>query len=455
MNIGRESETVEFKKSTSELKEAMDDVCAILNKHGQGILYFGVKPNGDVCGQEIGSNTLDDIARSFKNAIQPMVFPTIKEIKLTDTNTTYIEVDFKGTEKPYTSYGRFYERIVDRSEQMTPSEIKSMMMESDIASQWENSPTKYGLESLDHEALKRYYNKAVSCGRLEPLIPYNEEDLLIGLGLFENKHFNNAGYYLFSNRKPVALKLAVFVSDERLNFLDIKRQEDNIYNLLDYAFTYIKEKINWSVTGLSGTSRIETPEIPVEAIREIIVNSFAHADYRGITEHEIDITPTQIEIFNPGPFPHNLNPEIFVRDRRKSQPRNKTMLNTLFKSKDVEMFGTGLKKVFAICNDNNCNISYRSNEDGFSFIFYRRKIEIKVQNKVQSSASDDSSSEIGKNGLKILQELKSNPTLTAENIAILIGVSRRTVMTSLKDLQQKSFIKRVGSKKSGYWEVIE
>ncbi|MEI3219646.1 MAG: hypothetical protein V8S08_08620 [Lachnoclostridium sp.] len=33
MNLGIETETLEFKKSTGELKEAMHSICAILNKH--------------------------------------------------------------------------------------------------------------------------------------------------------------------------------------------------------------------------------------------------------------------------------------------------------------------------------------------------------------------------------------------------------------------------------------
>ena len=55
MNFGRENEQLEFKKLTSEVKEAMDEICAILNKHGSGTLYFGIKSNGDHCGQEIGN----------------------------------------------------------------------------------------------------------------------------------------------------------------------------------------------------------------------------------------------------------------------------------------------------------------------------------------------------------------------------------------------------------------
>ena len=58
MNLGNETEVLEFKKTTSEVKDAMIDICAILNKHGGGVLYFGVKPNGDVVGQEIGKNIL-------------------------------------------------------------------------------------------------------------------------------------------------------------------------------------------------------------------------------------------------------------------------------------------------------------------------------------------------------------------------------------------------------------
>lgn len=37
-----------------ELKPPM----SYLNKHGVGTLYFGVKPNGDVIGQEVSESSL-------------------------------------------------------------------------------------------------------------------------------------------------------------------------------------------------------------------------------------------------------------------------------------------------------------------------------------------------------------------------------------------------------------
>ena len=52
INIGEETEHIEYKKSTGELKEGVISVASILNKHGEGMLYFGVKNNGDVIGQK-------------------------------------------------------------------------------------------------------------------------------------------------------------------------------------------------------------------------------------------------------------------------------------------------------------------------------------------------------------------------------------------------------------------
>ena len=40
MNIGRENENIEFKRSVSETKEGIASIRSMLNKHGKGILFF-------------------------------------------------------------------------------------------------------------------------------------------------------------------------------------------------------------------------------------------------------------------------------------------------------------------------------------------------------------------------------------------------------------------------------
>ena len=445
MNLGIESETLEFKKTTGELEKAVDNIASMLNKHGHGTLFFGVSPDGNVTGQQISASSLDDVAKKIKEAIRPMIYPEIRREIL--DGKTVIRVDFSGSEKPYSSNGRYYKRIFDRTEEMTPDELKRMMASTDRSSWWENNITQYGLEALDHTALKNYYGKAISCGRLEPLSVYDEAELLMGLGLYENGKLTNAGYYLFSANRPVVLKLAVYVTDERISFADIVRVEDNIFNLIGKGYSYVKEHINWRVQNGSGTARVEIPEIPMEALREIIVNSFAHADYRGLSENEIDITPTQVEIYNPGEFPQDLTPVMFAENRIKSMPRNRVMLNTLYKSKDVEMFGSGFKKVYAVCGQSGVRTDFRTGYGGFSFIFYRDSVTGNVTDHVTETKVSSHQA--------VLALLRENPMRSREEMAVAIGKTVRTVQRALDRLSSEGRIKRIGNARAGYWEVVQ
>ena len=57
-----EDEVTELKKSTGELKEG---IVSILNKHQKGRLYFGIKDDGTVIGQEISSKTLKEVSEAI------------------------------------------------------------------------------------------------------------------------------------------------------------------------------------------------------------------------------------------------------------------------------------------------------------------------------------------------------------------------------------------------------
>ncbi len=107
------------------------------------------------------------------------------------------------------------------------------------------------------------------------------------------------------------------------------------------------------------------------------------------------------------------------------------------------MFGSGFKKVFSSCKQNDIKFDYESNEDGFSFIFYRKNVSLNP--KVRLLIND----------YKMLEVLKENPNQTRENIAAKIGIDKRTVQRSLDRLVEAKYIMRIESKKTGYWEVIK
>jgi len=56
---------------------------------------------------------------------------------------------------------------------------------------------------------------------------------------------------------------------------------------------------------------------------------------------------------------------------------------------------------------------------------------------------------------KILMMVLANPKATAQKMALVLGVSDKTVKRHLKTLREEGRLMRVGSDKAGHWEVIE
>jgi predicted HTH transcriptional regulator len=54
----------------------------------------------------------------------------------------------------------------------------------------------------------------------------------------------------------------------------------------------------------------------------------------------------------------------------------------------------------------------------------------------------------------IIKEMKKNPSITYDTLEKIIGKSRRTIIRQVNMLKEKKIIKRIGSDKKGYWEII-
>ncbi|MGD9153835.1 MAG: winged helix-turn-helix domain-containing protein [Gammaproteobacteria bacterium] len=56
---------------------------------------------------------------------------------------------------------------------------------------------------------------------------------------------------------------------------------------------------------------------------------------------------------------------------------------------------------------------------------------------------------------KILSLMKENPSITQKELIDKTGLTRRGVEWNIKKLKEEGFIRRVGSDRSGHWEVIK
>ena len=80
-----------------------------------------------------------------------------------------------------------------------------------------------------------------------------------------------------------------------------------------------------------------------------------------------------------------------------------------------------------------------SDSFAFSFAFVKKKNQIEKQ--LQTCE-------------KIIEQISNNSRVTMTDLANLTGYSRRWVAQTIKRLQEQNIIKRIGSDKSGYWEII-
>lgn len=155
------------------------------------------------------------------------------------------------------------------------------------------------------------------------------------------------------------------------------------------------------------------------------------------------------KISNLGGLPSGLSRESFGH---KSVTRNLLIADLLHRVGYIEKISTGIRRIRdAVAETDNCSVKFEIDEHWLTSVFYRNKSQrnnvtdnTNSQNRQQSShqpISSDISSDI--TSAKILELLKSTPTLSARQISEILQISTRAA----------DKIKREGSKKYGYWKL--
>jgi ATP-dependent DNA helicase RecG len=268
------------------------------------------------------------------------------------------------------------------------------------------------------------------------------------LNLVKGSKLLNAGRVLFCKDNRIEVQAAVFAGKDKITFLDIQSFRGTLFDLIEKSEIYVKEHINWRAD-LSGSKRIEIPEIPVRAIKEAIINSLCHRDYTNPKSNEIAIYRDRIEIFNPGQFPYEYSPEDFIKGTEASLPRNPLIAETLFRSEDVEKWGSGLRRISQECKVAKVRIAFRRIKSGFTVTFYRPEVA------AQEATGEGGQKTTQKTTQKIITFLRANSEATRKDIAVETGITEDGVKYHLARLQKQGLIRRVGPDKGGHWEILE
>ncbi|WP_223810448.1 MULTISPECIES: Fic family protein [unclassified Campylobacter] len=95
------------------------------------------------------------------------------------------------------------------------------------------------------------------------------------------------------------------------------------------------------------------------------------------------------------------------------------------------------------------------NGNNVEFVEFMLKIiKLALDELVNGTINDTLNGVLNENEKAILRALKKNPKLTQKELSIKFNLSLRTINRILKNLNEKAYLKRMGSKKSGYYEVL-
>ncbi len=141
----------------------------------------------------------------------------------------------------------------------------------------------FSISDLDEGLIRNAVRMGIANGRISGSADNEPLDSLLGkLKLLKNGKPTNAAVVLFAKDTgqfpQIELRMACFKGIDKNIFIDNKSETGNLFHLLDagVAFCLRNLKLGGEIIGLQ---REEKLEIPIEALREALINALCHRQY--------------------------------------------------------------------------------------------------------------------------------------------------------------------------------
>lgn len=475
----REGKTLEFKETLPGGESLARTAVAFSNMAG-GKIIIGIEDRSRKLIGVSENDALDFPDRIYGmiyDRCSPAIIPEVYLVSVADRKVLVVEI-YPGALKPYylKSKGRekgIYVRVGAVNKPADQEMIGELERQRQNISFDEQPLYDKTEEHIDIERLKKDFQR-LSCRELKP------PDLLnLRIIREEGKQrFVTVGGMMLAGRENLPeyarVKCARFKGTEMIEFIDQKEFSGVLYEqaeeTMKFAMTHIAKSGK-----IEGLQRIDRYEVPLEAIREAIVNAIVHRDY-SISGADIKfaIFDDRIEITSPGCLPRSLEIEDIMAGR--SEIRNKVIARFFKEIGFIEQWGTGMRKMVNLCA--SANLPEPEFKEGglfFKIIFKKgpapsdkawwsektdtENIKYK-NNRLQEEAGgqdgwSDKWSDIPPRHREILELLRANRGISRQGLASSLAINPSAVQKHLAKLKDAGFIKRIGPDKGGYWQIIE
>lgn len=450
-----ESETLEFKRSTSELESALRTVSGFLNAGNGGHVLFGVANNGRVVGMPVSEQTLHDIATSLRQ-IEPDGGVRIDSVPLADGKQVVV-LAIPSSTRLHTFKGVAYRRIGNTTERMPFEALERRLVEqAHRGFSWESMPSGFTVDDLDHAEIVRTVNEAVRRHRLSEPGTREIDDLLLGLGLIENGELLNAAMVLFGKRERLptrytqcVVRMARFKGTTKSEFIDSRQLAGNAFEIFRQAQQFWIDHLPVAGRILPDVfERQDDPLYPPEALREALANALCHRDY-AIYGGAIDIAvyEDRLEIVSPGPLRFGLTAEA-LRHPHPSLKLNPRIANAFYLRGIIESWGRGTLRMIALTSQSGLP------EPEFWNTSHSFTVSFRLSRYVAPARVETDLSPLQQ---EILQVLGTDGSRSQGEIRALLpsGPARRTVQVNLATLRSMGLVEMHGVGRGTRWYLVK
>ena len=464
-----ETQTTEYKQQWND--KFLAYISGFANAQG-GTLYIGINDAGEVVGIDNAKYLLENLPNKAVQATG--IIPDI-EI-LTKEDKEYIAIHVKPSDQPVSCNGKYYLRSGSTLQELNGNALTEFLMRQTHTTWDMHIEPNATLDDIDTEAVGYFVNFAIDAKRLDESAKHEStERILRKLKLIDkNGQLTFAALMLFGKDiEEYCLSASFRIGRFGASQADLIFDDTIVCPLIrmpEKVMQTLRSRYLVAPVKYEGLRRVEPLEIPEDALREMICNAIVHKDYRG-TFIQMRVWDDHIDLWNSGEFPPEITADNLMTTH-ESHPRNSLIAKVFYFAGFIESWGRGYEKIKTAFETENLQIPvFEQVRGGVLATIPREKfIALNKQNAGDVSVIDQvndrindriNSLQLSENEIKILCFIKEhdqlsdrlNDQLTTTHIAKKLSLSYSTVQRTLRMLKQKNMVQRVGSKKTGSWQV--
>ena len=453
----KESQNIEWKQSWNN--DYLKCICGFANAQG-GRISIGKDDTGKIVGLKNAKKLLEDLPNKIRD--QMGLMPQINLLE--EGDKTYLEIIVEPSTVPISLRGSYYWRSGSVKQELKGHTLTEFLLKK-MGMTWDRViEEKATLDDIDDVTIELFKKEAVTAGRLPDISGLSTKELLKKLHLLTEDGLTNAAVVLFG-KDPSAFYPNLFVKIGRfgISVVDMRFQEvceGNLFQLLRSVMEQLEKKFLIKPIRFEGLRRIEELEYPVPALREMLLNALVHRNYMG-SMTQLRVMDDRISLWNAGTLPLELSVEKLFQTHR-SIPRNPLIAEVCYRVGYIDSWGRGIEKITDACKVTGLpEPVIEENTGGVSVELLKAPAFEKVVSKnswddfgtISDGTSGKRRENVGKTSGMILDACRETPSITIPEMAKKIGITERSVQRNIQKLQADGFLRRVGGRKEGHWEV--